>query len=117
MELSTTVNRGNPADEIRSIAERLRRWLEAHYGPAVKSLILYGSFARGTAREDSDVDFLVIVDDALNPWRVRDSLDDLLLQFLLETGHLVSVLVVPESQYQAHASPFLINVRREGIRL
>jgi len=53
----------------------------------------------------------------LDPWRVRRSLDDLLFEVLLETGELVSVIVIPQSHYESSALPFLMNVRREGVRV
>ncbi len=104
-------------ERIRAIGQRVRRRLEACYGSRVKLVILYGSHARGTATKESDVDLLVVVDDALEPWEVRRSLDDLLFDILLETSELVSVVVVPQGYYEGYASPFLRKVRREGIPL
>ncbi|MGQ9623140.1 MAG: nucleotidyltransferase domain-containing protein [Candidatus Caldatribacteriaceae bacterium] len=93
----------------------MRNFLKDTYGPAFKALILYGSYARGTATEDSDVDFLVVVDDHLDPWEVYNRLSDLLFDLLLETGKLVLAVVVPESHHKHHHSPLMANVRREGI--
>ncbi len=94
-----------PMDErIRAIAHRVRRFLEDQYGSGIKAVILYGSHTRGTATEDSDVDLLVVVDDALRPDEVRRSLSNLLLDILLEEGELVSVIVLPESFYKSYAS-------------
>ena len=64
----------NPLNEIREIAEQLWAHLREQYGSKVLHVILYGSHARGTATPDSDVDVLVVVDDALDPWKVRRSL-------------------------------------------
>ena len=102
-------------ERIRAIGCHIRQFLEDKYGSRIKAVILYGSYARGTATEDSDVDFLVVVDDALKPDEVRRSLSDLLLDILLEEGELVSVVVLPESFYKSYNSPFLLNVRQEGV--
>jgi predicted nucleotidyltransferase len=104
-------------ERILAIGRRVREFLETKYASGIKSVMLYGSQVRGTATEDSDVDLLVVVDDSLDPWRVQSSLDALLFDILLETGELVSVVVVPQSYYRGYASPFLMNVRREGIRV
>jgi len=104
-------------DEIRIIAERLRAHLKGRYSSKVLHLILYGSYARNMASSDSDVDILVVVDDTLDAWEVRRSLDGLLLDILLEKGRLVSVLVVPKSFYEGYNSPFMMQVRREGVLL
>ena len=102
-------------ERIRAIGYRIRQFLEAKYGSGIKAVILYGSYARGTATEDSDVDFLVVVDDGLRPDEVRHSLSDLLLDILLEEGELVSVVVIPESFHKSYNSPFLLNIRQEGV--
>jgi len=104
-------------DEIREVAERLWTHLKEQYGSKVLRVILYGSHARGSATPESDVDVLVVVDDPLDPWEVRRSLDGVLLDILLEKGCLVSVLVVPREVYEGYNSPFMIQVRREGIPL
>jgi predicted nucleotidyltransferase len=102
-------------DEIVTITQRLRESLQERYGAAVEAVILYGSYARGEATEDSDIDLLVVVDDRLDPWKVRDSLDDFLLDVLLNTDRVVSVIVAPKEHYEQYQSPFAVNVRREGI--
>jgi len=104
-------------DEIRKVAERLWAHLKEQYGSKVLRVILYGSHARGSTTSESDVDVLVAVDDTLDPWEVRRRLDGVLLDILLEEGCLVSALVVPERVYESYNSPFMVQVRREGIPL
>jgi len=87
------------------------------YGSKVLQIILYGSHARGEATSESDVDFLVVVADSLDPWEVRRSLDDVLLDILLRQGRLISIVVVPKSLYENYNFPFLIQIRQEGIPL
>lgn len=104
-------------DDIQSLAEKIRTELKERYDPKVLQIILYGSHARGEATSESDVDFLVVVDDSLDPWEVRRSLDDVLLDILLNDGRLVSVLVLPKSFYERYRSPFLKQIHKEGIPL
>ncbi len=104
-------------EKIAPLIQRVKTFLVVQYGQKVRGVILYGSHARGTATEDSDIDLLVLVDPDLSPWKVRDSLSDLLLDILLETDQLVSVQVLPEDFFQTHNYPFILNVKREGIRV
>lgn len=97
--------------------QRVRRFLIHRYGDRIRSVILYGSYARGTATDHSDVDLVVVVDDMLKPDEVRRSLSDLLLDILLEDGELVSVIVLPEHFFHSWNSPFLLNVKNEGVHL
>ncbi len=85
------------------------------YGEKIKKVILYGSYVRDEATEDSDIDLLVLVEKSLDLFEVRESLSDLLFDILLDEGELVSVIVVPEHLYENYNSPFMLNVRKEGL--
>ncbi len=85
------------------------------YGEKIKQVILYGSHVRGEATKGSDVDILVLVDESLNPFEVRKSLSDFLFDMLLEKGELVSVIAIPEHFFKNYNSPFMLNVKKEGI--
>ncbi len=58
-------------------------------------LILFGSYAKGTAREDSDVDVAVVVDEfkgdffSTRPllWKIRRQVDDRIEPVLFEKKH------------------------------
>ncbi|MCI5131635.1 MAG: nucleotidyltransferase domain-containing protein [Candidatus Electrothrix sp. EH2] len=62
---------------------------------AFDKMMLFGSYARGTQREDSDVDVAIIVDEmegdyfSTRPllWRIRREVDDRIEPVLLETKH------------------------------
>ncbi len=72
-------------------------------------MILFGSYARGSQREDSDVDVAIIVDEmqgdyfSTRPllWRIRREVDDRIEPILFETKH--------------DESGFLEEVMRNGI--
>ncbi len=85
------------------------------YGEGIKKVILYGSCVRSETTRDSDIDILVLVDQSLNPFEVRESLSDLLFDIILNEGELVSVIVVPEDFYDNYRSPFILNVKKEGV--
>lgn len=102
-------------EKVRSLVARVKDHLIQQYGDGIAMVILYGSHARGEAREVSDIDLLVVVRGDLPPQEVRANLSDLLLDILLEHEELISVIVVPERLYNEYRSPFLLSVRREGI--
>ncbi len=103
------------APKILPLIQQIKSHLLARYGDKLRRVILYGSHARGGATEDSDIDLLVLVDKDLCPREVRESLSDLLLDILLETGELVSVQVLSEEFFETYRYPFILNVKREGI--
>jgi predicted nucleotidyltransferase len=51
---------------IRFALDQYEARLRARFGDRLRSIILFGSFARGDADEDSDVDVLVVVDGLSN---------------------------------------------------
>jgi uncharacterized protein len=52
---------------IQVLLSAYRRRLEEQYGPRLVHLMLFGSYARGEARADSDVDVTVVLDRIENP--------------------------------------------------
>ena len=86
------------------------------YGDRIESITLFGSAARGTAREDSDIDLLVVVDR--EDFRLRRELIGIAFDILLETGSDLSVKVISSQDFQARKSfSFLRNVLAEGIKV
>ncbi len=67
----------------------------------VKSLRLFGSFARGTARPDSDVDVLVAFDDVPTPAQFFGA------QFYLEDLLQREVDLVTETALRARLRPYV----------
>lgn len=102
-------------ERIKHLVSKIKQHLIKTYGERIKQVILYGSQVRGETTKDSDVDILVVVDESLNPFEVRKSLSDLLFDIVLEEGELVSVIAVPEHFFKNYNSPFMLNVKKEGV--
>ncbi|KAF0152460.1 MAG: DNA polymerase beta domain protein region [Ignavibacteria bacterium] len=101
--------------KVKQLANQINAHLIKEYGEKIKQIVIYGSYARGEATIDSDIDILVVIDDSLNPFEVRKNLSDLLFDILLEKGELISVIPIPETIFKDYKSPFILNVKEEGI--
>ena len=101
--------------KIKSLINQIKTHLAKMYGAGIKRVYLYGSYARNEQTKDSDIDVLVVVDQSLNPFEVRESLSDLLFDIILDEGELVSVIAVPEQLFESYNSPFILNVKKEGV--
>ena len=89
--------------------------LENLYGSKLKSVLIYGSWARGDATEDSDIDILVILEGPIQAGKEIDFMIDTITDINLKYGVLISVYPVSEDDFQSIKSPLLMNVRKEGI--
>ena len=47
---------------MKTLLEQYTKILQKIYGKHLKSVILYGSYARGDYREDSDIDIMILLD-------------------------------------------------------
>jgi predicted nucleotidyltransferase len=102
-------------ERIKRLINQIKAHLIKVYGKGIKKVILYGSYVRGETTRDSDIDILVVADPSLNPFEVRECLSDLLFDIILYEGELVSVIVIPEDFFESYNSPFMLNVKKEGV--
>lgn len=84
----------------------------------IVEIILYGSVARGTNTQNSDVDVAVLINASLTADEL-DLLSDFVVDMNLKYDTVFSVIDVPNEQYQMWKDtiPFYKNVTREGISL
>jgi predicted nucleotidyltransferase len=100
---------------IRDILKEFREEVENLYECRLKSIILYGSWARGDATEDSDIDLVIVLEGKVIPGKEIDKMIDIITEINLKHGVLISIYPVSEEDYSTINSPLLINVRREGV--
>jgi predicted nucleotidyltransferase len=103
--------------KVKQLVNQIKKHLIKEYGGKIKQIIIYGSYVRGEATKDSDIDVLVVIDDSLNPFEVMKNLDDIIFDILLEKKELISVIPVPETIFKDYKSPFIMNVKEEGMMI
>lgn len=102
-------------ENIKPIIEEFKTRLREIYGKKLKNIILYGSWARGDAREHSDIDLAVLLEGEVNQGREIDRMIEIITDLQLRYNTLISVYPVSMKNYRSINSPLLMNVHREGI--
>ncbi len=85
------------------------------YGSRLHQLLLYGSYARGTARPGSDIDVAVILDEILRPWPEIDRTGPLVAQLSLKYGVTISLMPVRKADWEGNRTMLARGLHREGI--
>lgn len=98
------------------ILKRFRAALDELYGGRIERVVLFGSRARGDAREDSDYDIAVFLKDLTDRWPELDRLADLSTNFLHETGEFIHAIPYCAGSYEER-TPLMLSVRSDGIDL
>ena len=102
------------ASQKDAIAE-FKREARKLYGRKLRDVILYGSWARGDATSDSDIDLAVVLQGPISPSAEIDRMIDIITNINLHYDVLLSVYPVSMNDYAVVQSPLLINLRREGV--
>ncbi len=102
---------------IRKILKQFKQALTQLYGDRIRSIYLFGSYARGDYEDGSDLDILIVLDTfrfhdrEIN--RTADLVSGLSLQYLIT----VSPMFMRERDWISGNKPLLRNVKNEGIKL
>ena len=116
-ELKKNFGVNNMQKELEHTLAAIRECLAKNM-PANGKAILFGSQARGTAREDSDWDILIILDkEELLPSDYDNVTYPLVMQGW-ELGKEINPVMYTTKEWQKYKnSPFYKNVEKEGIKL
>ncbi len=101
--------------EIRDVIEEFRERVKQLYGEKLAHIILYGSWARGEAKETSDIDLLIVLKGNVRPGKEIDRMIEIITDLNLKYCELISVHPISLEDYSTVRSPLLRNIRREGI--
>ncbi len=105
---------------IRSILDQYIEEIKNIYGNHLKSIILYGSYARGDNREDSDIDIMILLDlDELEIKKYRHNLSYITYDINMENDSDIKPIAKSVANFNKWSEnyPFYSNIVKEGVIL
>lgn len=108
----------NNRESIQPVLADLKKGLMALYGARLKKIILFGSYARGEATENSDIDILVLLKNKpMSRLQEIKRMGDIIFDLLIQHHQLVGIVAVGEQEWKDSASPLYRAVKKEGVTL
>lgn len=104
-------------ENLQELFEKMIPGFQTIFGNVLERIILYGSVARGTHSEESDVDIAVIVRRYTKD--MHDKMIDLTVELELEYNKVLSVLLIDYDNFREWEDvlPFYKNMKKDGIML
>jgi predicted nucleotidyltransferase len=96
------------------IAEVAARLLKDEYGDRLRRIVLFGSWVRGEAHEESDIDLIIVLDEIDSRASERDRLVDVLYDLELESHRAIQAFPVAEAAALHGDRPFVAAALRDG---
>ena len=105
-------------ESVAKLTEEFVSQIRELYGSRLNKVILYGSYARGDEREDSDVDYLVVLnDEEIKTLREISFISPVTSLLGLKYGVWVSAIPFAISKLSVGETPLAYNIKNEGILL
>ena len=102
---------------IQLALAELKQALSNFYGPQLRGLYLYGSYARGAAHAESDIDVLVVLGGAIKPGLEITRMNPVVSAICLQYDLLITLYPLSAERMATPSEPFLENLRHDAIPL
>ena len=98
--------------EIIDIVNKYIKIVSENYN--VIAIVLFGSYAKGTQREDSDIDIAIITDDIKT-----DKFDEEvnLMQLRNDIDYRIEPHIISVADFENDETPFVVEVKKTGIKV
>ncbi len=102
---------------IQHIIRETETQLQHIYSTRLKSLILFGSYARGDFSSDSDIDVLLLLENMEDLASERARYFPVISQLSLKYDTVISIVPYTEHDFYSKKTPFTLNVAKEGVKI
>ena len=103
--------------DVEHLLPKIKKIIEDIYGQRLVDIILYGSFARNGATQDSDIDIMITLKGDVDTIREMNRIHDDVYEIELESNELITVYPVAEEEFNNSIWPLYYHVKREGVKI
>jgi predicted nucleotidyltransferase len=96
------------------VAARVAADLRVIFGDRLVDVVVFGSYAQGTATNDSDLDVALVLREVVDAWTDARTADEVLWRHTLDSGITVSALVVDTAEWETPSRPLAVTARASG---
>ena len=105
---------------IGEILKDFTKRIEEYFGESLIKVLLYGSYARGDNKENSDIDIMILTtlsDKEIT--EIENDIYDVAFEIEINTGINISPIIKNRAQFEywVDTLPYYRNVRDEGITI
>jgi predicted nucleotidyltransferase len=105
------------ATPIRDILPELKDALQKRYGTKLKSIMLFGSYARGEQTVSSDIDIAIILEEFSHACTEIERTGDIVSSLSLKFDTLISLVPIKEQDWNTRKTALISNIKRDGVAL
>ena len=105
-------------EDLSCLLERYKEAVSQILGERLKRIILYGSYARGDFKQDSDMDIMILAD--IQPEEISNLADriydityDFEVKYEMEINPSIQSIQVYEQRKGVY--PFFMNIEKDGV--
>lgn len=103
------------AEPIMEILQELKKELQNRYGDQLKSVMLFGSYARGDQKSGSDIDIAIILKDFSHACTEIERTGDIVSSLSLKFDTLISLVPIKENDWLKRKTSLISNIKRDGV--
>ncbi len=108
--------RAGHREEVEELLREFKDSLLKLLGKNFSSMVLFGSYARAEADEESDVDIAILTRRRLTREEKKE-VSKIASRLSLKYDLVISCVFYPEEEFRRRQTPFLSNIRKEGIKV
>ncbi|VVB84904.1 Nucleotidyltransferase domain protein [uncultured archaeon] len=113
--ITRNFNKTGTESPIKDLLQELKDGLQKRYGSKLKSMMLFGSYARGEQRSDSDIDIAIILEDFSHACAEIERTGDIASSLSLKFDTLISLVPIKEKDWLKRKTALILNIKRDGI--